>query len=411
MCDTMYAGPGSCRGGRSWFGKNSDRRPDEPQAVIIQGRRGAGSTLSFAGSEYSQVDDGLAYVLSRPSWMAGGEMGVNEAGVAIGNEAVFSRLHARKDGVLGMDMLRAALASAADAKTAVDLICAATEAMDQGGRGSYHGGPSYSNSYLIADPRSAYVVETAGRRWAWKPASELAAISNAYSIEEDYKRLDAQTRKEISPVNERAACSDEADAGRKGSKESWRAHVEERWPWGILKGDYRRAFVLSSLQGMRGSIDRSGFLGLLGSHAHRNPARLSGSRMKAVCLHGGGIVNAATTASMAVEYLGEDGRGGNAALIWFTGTPFPCLSVYKPILLREDGFVPLWNGYDHSPNPTRDYAHWERHCAWARAKGRFALSLDPGFVERREALQTRIGEAAEEALRGRIEHARAEVDA
>jgi len=47
-------------------------------------------------------------------------MGINARGVVIGNEAVFSRWKAARDGVLGMDILRLALEEAATAREAVD---------------------------------------------------------------------------------------------------------------------------------------------------------------------------------------------------------------------------------------------------------------------------------------------------
>ena len=49
-------------------------------------------------------------VLSKPAWLWGAEMGVNECGVAIGNEAVWNRLSCPQyDSVprlLGMDLVR-----------------------------------------------------------------------------------------------------------------------------------------------------------------------------------------------------------------------------------------------------------------------------------------------------------------
>ena len=48
-------------------------------------------------------------ILSKPAWMWGAEMGANDAGVCIGNEAVFTKLNSEKDveeKLLGMDLLR-----------------------------------------------------------------------------------------------------------------------------------------------------------------------------------------------------------------------------------------------------------------------------------------------------------------
>ncbi len=52
----------------------------------------------------------LDCVLSKPAWMWGAEMGVNAAGVAVGNEAVWDRLSDEEfdltPRLLGMDLLR-----------------------------------------------------------------------------------------------------------------------------------------------------------------------------------------------------------------------------------------------------------------------------------------------------------------
>ena len=76
---------------------------------MVPERPRAGS-VAVGPRVFDVPDSGLAYAISRPVWMPGAEMGVNAAGVAIGNEAVFSRFKPARDGVLGMDFLRAALA-------------------------------------------------------------------------------------------------------------------------------------------------------------------------------------------------------------------------------------------------------------------------------------------------------------
>lgn len=59
--------------------------------------------------EIEQAPKTLAVILSKPAWMWGAEMGANEAGVCIGNEAVWTTLNSDDDLVerlLGMDLLR-----------------------------------------------------------------------------------------------------------------------------------------------------------------------------------------------------------------------------------------------------------------------------------------------------------------
>lgn len=57
--------------------------------------------------EIDQVPETYAVILSRPSWLWGAEMGANEHGVCIGNEAVWGKEEVCDDeALLGMDLVR-----------------------------------------------------------------------------------------------------------------------------------------------------------------------------------------------------------------------------------------------------------------------------------------------------------------
>jgi len=185
VCDTLCV-----LGDRgTLFAKNSDRPLGELQVVEAHQRRAAGGTVR---TQYLELPDtgASATVLSRPVWLWGAEHGVNEHGVAIGNEMVNTVDDPRSApaALLGMDLVRLGLERAACAEEALDVMTGLLERYGQGGVGDDVNDVAYWSSFLVADPGSAWVLETSGRSWAARPVVGGDAISNRLTLRRDWTR-------------------------------------------------------------------------------------------------------------------------------------------------------------------------------------------------------------------------------
>jgi len=170
--------------------KNSDRPPLEAQPLIQVPRQthAPGEKVKCTYIEVPQVAETYEYIGSKIWWSFGCEQGMNEHGVAVGNTAVFSKEPLQwGDGLLGMDLLRLGLERGRTAYEAMHVMLALLEKYGQCGDCEHPGEwgkANYHNSYILADPEEAWVLETAGRYWAAKRIRNgVYSISNIYSIE------------------------------------------------------------------------------------------------------------------------------------------------------------------------------------------------------------------------------------
>ncbi|MCL2537779.1 MAG: hypothetical protein FWE51_05845, partial [Coriobacteriia bacterium] len=173
--------------GISYFAKNSDRSPNEPLLTLSvpAATHAPGSSLRCTYIEIPQVEHTRAVVISKPSWMWGAEMGINDARVAIGNEAVFTKAKRGEDALIGMDLLRLGLERAASARAAAMVIVELLEAHGQGGNCGFDKEFHYDNSFLISDPRESFVLETSGKNYALHEVEGSFAISNRLCLGAD----------------------------------------------------------------------------------------------------------------------------------------------------------------------------------------------------------------------------------
>src|SRR5689334_7217401 len=94
MCDTAVALGAATADGSVIFGKNSDREPNEAHCLVHvpRAQHPAGSSVRCTYIDVPQVAETYGVLLSKPFWIWGAEIGANEMGVVIGNEALFTRV-------------------------------------------------------------------------------------------------------------------------------------------------------------------------------------------------------------------------------------------------------------------------------------------------------------------------------
>ena len=188
MCDSMLAVKSDTADGVAIFAKNSDRPPNEAQVVeyFSSANYPKNETVKCTYIEIPQVVHTNAILLSKPYWIWGAEMGVNDHHVVIGNEAVFPKVPVEKNTrLIGMDLVRLGLERGNTARHALEVIISLLEEFGQGGS-CIVGSDYYYSSFLIADPDDAWVLETAGKLYATKHVTRSDSISNYLTIGTDY---------------------------------------------------------------------------------------------------------------------------------------------------------------------------------------------------------------------------------
>ncbi|MCR4510707.1 C69 family dipeptidase [Pseudomonas sp. 32.2.56] len=319
MCDTLVLRSH----GQTWFAKNSDREAAEPQRLIrlpaVRGDRSPRVLTSYIG--VPQTADRHGLVLSQPSWLWGGEMGVNDRGVAIGNEAVFTRLTLRQgDALLGMDLLRLGLERGGSAREALAVITEHLQAFGQGGAAGYRDKSfRYDNSFLLADADEAWVLETAGHLWAAKRVDSWA-ISNALTLGHEFDLhspgLHDQAR--------RLQCWD-----GKGDLHFAQAFDTRLLPW-IGGAHQRRAQNQQWLTQCSGAPGFANLFSALRSHGQAGDD-FQRHNNRQVCLHAGSFWRPSQTTASLVARL-----QGPASLLAATGTSAPCMSLFQPLSLSAE---------------------------------------------------------------------------
>jgi len=386
MCDTLVALGDATADGGMLFAKNSDRERNEAQLVEMTPRRQSapGAMLKATYIAIPEIAETHACLLSRPFWMWGAEMGANEHGVVIGNEAVHATLPAqRRRALIGMDLVRLGLERAATAAEAIEVMTTLLERHGQGGDCGHLHRFYYNNSFIVADPREAYVLETVGQWWVVKRVEGARSLSNALSLGPDFDRCSDDLA---------AHARDQGWTDRAG-RFDFAGHLLDEERDAVSCGRARCARGQALLDAERGRLTVADMMAILRDHgeaADADPTWAPSQTVgRTICMHAGeGLRRSQSVGSMASEWIA--GR----AVHWITASASPCLSFFKPVLF-ETGLP----GQGAAPTDKADAeSRWWRHERLHRA----ALEAYPerlaAFAAVRDDLEASFRQRIREAL-------------
>ncbi len=352
MCDTWVALPTATSTHSLIFGKNSDRPFFDCQPLVFHPRQTwpRGEQIRLAYNEVPQVEYTYATLGSSPYWCWGYEEGINEYSVVIGNEAIFTRTFRQSVeadhggtapalGLVGMDVIRLALERSRTARQAVETMGRLIEEYGQFGSGvpaQSHAKGGYDNSFIIADPTEAWVLETAGRRWLARRVTEgFWSISNEATIRQQWD-LGSPDLKDYA-VGQGwwpAECQDDFEFAR--------AYTDEQIPRQV---SHIRALRSRQLLGQReGQIDVPWMKRIARDHyedtfLHGPYFDAADPDFHSLCMH----VSPAgftwgNTATSCVATLPNS--AGELPVFWWTPGP-PCNGCYIPCFVHGTGLPPI----------------------------------------------------------------------
>lgn len=387
MCDTLVALPSVTKNGNLLLAKNSDREPEEAQAIIhIPHQLHSEKNLTCTYIEIPQVAETFECILSKPFQMWGAEMGANEHGLVIGNEAVFTKVKFVKhnNGLTGMDLLRLALERCTHAEEAITCITNLLELYGQDANGGYKNKSFYyHNSFIIADKQQAWVLETAGREWAAEKVKDIRSISNKLSID----------------VADKLSSNAKSFALSKGW---WKEEIPfsfqnaySDWFYTRMGRAASRQACTTSLGSERiGQLTSADCIQILHTHnlddTHFKPSR---ANTGSVCMHATSILNPSnTTGSMVAEI-----RSTLPPTIWLTGTAHPCLSIYIPFYFGTNVLTNF-----KQPSAQQDDSLWWRAEKLHRWISKDYLKRKSLINEERIQLQNQFIEKEAELMKSAI---------
>ncbi len=331
-CDSLVALGEASADGAVYFAKNSDRpaRECQPLVLLPARRHAAGDRLRCQYIEIPQVERTLRILGSQPFWLWGLEHGVNEAGVAVGNHTVFTRDQPSGEKLIGMDLVRLALERAESAGAAVEVICELVERYGQGGSGYHDTDFPYHSSFMVADRRCAFLVETSDRQWARREVHATGSATNHLTIGSDWQEVSGAA---VAHASERGWWK--AGEGRFDFAAAYR---DTSWvPPTFSSGRFRRTGEMLAASRIGEREMRQALRDHYDGTVFRAAYPPQDERYLSVCMHADPI--GATTAATVIRLPGD-----GAALRYSACFGPPCVGVFVPLFIAGELPANMQNG-------------------------------------------------------------------
>jgi dipeptidase len=195
---------------------------------------------------------------------------------------------------------------------------------------------AYHNSFILADPREAWVLETAGHLWAAVKVRDCYAISNGLTIGETFDESHPQL---IEHARQQGWL-------KKGKPFNF-ARCYSDWFYTTFSSSLRRRRQSTRLlEAAAGRVNSAAAMGILRDHQetdYRPDSHFLGNR---ICAHAANPLsrNASQTTNSLVANL-----KAHVQTYWATGTAGPCTSIFKPVWFGGKALPDL------GPVPTATY--------------------------------------------------------
>lgn len=339
MCDTIVALKNSTSTGSVLLAKSADTEVNEAEQVVKYSRKKYNEG-TFARTTHIKIPQAkLTYevILGRSFWAWGSELGANEIGVSVGNEAAFSNQKNEKDGVCCLDLCRLVVERSKSAKNAAEIIGSLVEEYGQGGNCQMMGNYAFDTGLLVADANEAYVINCAGKNWAAKKVDDIFAISNRYQIKDDWDLSSLQNEN--------------------GKKENFNELFENTELSENVCASVRENRAFKILEKNKGKISLNTMADIMrdvGEDSENYEPDKAELKQNLVCMHAKPHPDAFWHATGAmITDSNEDG-----IIVWMTGSAANDLSIFKPLFFN----IPLPNQLNFLPRGVYDNkSYWWKH--------------------------------------------------